>query len=79
LIQEEEEKEEEEEEWHYSFIASECTAWTFLDLGMILPSSSSSSSSLLLLLLLLLLLMMRFIQEGYIVLSIWERDPLLDS
>jgi hypothetical protein len=69
LIQEEED--EEEEEWHYSFIASECTAWTFLDLGMILPSSSS--------LLLLLLLMMRFIQEGYIFLPIWERDPLLDS
>jgi hypothetical protein len=36
-------EEEEEEEWQYSFIASECTAWIFLDLGMILPSSSSSS------------------------------------
>jgi hypothetical protein len=38
-------QQQQQQEKHYSFIASECTAWTFLDLGMIFPSSSSSSSS----------------------------------
>jgi hypothetical protein len=36
-MQQQEQQQEPEQEWHYSFIASECTAWIFLDLGMILP------------------------------------------
>jgi hypothetical protein len=73
-------EQEQEQEWHSSFIASECTAWIFLDLGMILPSFIIIIIiNHLLLLLLLLLLMMTFIQEGFTFFSIWERDPLLDS
>jgi hypothetical protein len=74
-------EQEQEQEWHSSFIASECTAWIFLDLGMILPSFIIIIIIIInhLLLLLLLLLMMTFIQEEFTFLSIWERDPLLDS
>jgi hypothetical protein len=46
---------------------------------IIIKTSSKHHHHLLLLLMMMMMMMMRFIQEGYIFLSIWKRDPLLDS